>query len=164
MINVKYVSLYDTPDKHLKVLNEFKPSVIDGYASSIWLIAREILNKKIKLSKKLKLIYVTSEILDKNMREDIKKAFGVEPLDQFGCVEVGRTAWECLEHKGYHIDMDSVITEFIKDNKPVDFGNKGEIVYTSLYNTAMPIIRYKVGDIGTPSKEKCSCGRGLPLI
>ena len=43
-------------------------------------------------------------------------------------------------------------------------GERGEIVYTGLYNYAMPLIRYEVGDIGIPSDESCSCGRGLPLM
>ena len=77
---------------------------------------------------------------------------------------MGRTAWECPAHSGYHIDVEAVIMEFIRDEKPVSSGERGEIVYTTLYNYAMPLIRYAVGDIGIPSDEKCLCGRGLPLM
>jgi len=54
--------------------------------------------------------------------------------------------------------------EFIRDGKQVPAGERGEIVYTSLYNYAMPLIRYAIGDIGVPSDKVCPCGRGLPLM
>jgi phenylacetate-CoA ligase len=98
------------------------------------------------------------------MRSYIDSVFTVEMYDQFGCVEMGRTAWECPEHSGYHIDMESIVMEFIKENEQVASGERGEIVYTNLYNYAMPLIRYRIGDIGTPTDEKCPCGRGLPLM
>jgi len=82
----------------------------------------------------------------------------------FGCIEVNRTAWECTEHCGYHLDVDSVISEFIQDGENVSDGERGNIVYTSLYNYAMPLIRYEVGDVGIPTDELCSCGRSLPLM
>ena len=84
--------------------------------------------------------------------------------DQFGSVEMGRTAWECPEHTGYHIDMEAVVMEFIKDGEQVSTGERGEIVYTNLYNYAMPFIRYKIEDIGIPTQEKCPCSRNLPLM
>ena len=84
--------------------------------------------------------------------------------DQFGCVELARTAWECPEHCGYHVDMDAVVMEFLSDGEAVASGERGEIVYTGLYNYSMPFIRYRVGDVGIPTGEKCPCGRGLPLM
>ncbi len=59
---------------------------------------------------------------------------------------------------------DCAIIEFIKDGKNVDFGKEGEIIVTGLYNYAMPLIRYKLGDVGIPTDEVCSCGRNWPLI
>jgi phenylacetate-CoA ligase len=54
--------------------------------------------------------------------------------------------------------------EVVKGDEPVLPGEQGEIVVTNLMNYAMPLIRYRVGDIGTLGKEPCSCGRGLPLL
>jgi len=85
-------------------------------------------------------------------------------IDLFGCVELNRTAWECSEHAGYHIDVDAVVMEFISDGEAAAPGERGEIVYTGLYNYAMPLIRYAIEDVGVPSDEKCPCGRGLPLM
>lgn len=159
----EYLSLYDEPGSHIKSLNRINPAIIDGYASSIYLLAKkvqEVGNDGINP----RLIYTTSEMLTPNMRRCIENTFGIGVLDQFGCVELGRTAWECHEHAGYHIDSDAVIMEFLKEGNSVSPGERGEITYTGLYNYSMPLIRYAVGDIGIPSDELCPCGRGLPLM
>jgi phenylacetate-CoA ligase len=64
------------------------------------------------------------------------------------------------------MDVDSVITEFLnKDGQAVSANKKGEVAYTSLFNYAMPFIRYAIGDIAVPSSDDaCSCGRTLPLM
>jgi phenylacetate-CoA ligase len=55
--------------------------------------------------------------------------------------------------------------EFLDENGiPVSPGEKGEIAYTSLFNYAMPLIRYAIGDVGAISLEECPCGRKLPLM
>jgi len=159
----EYISLFADINEQISILEKFNPDVLDGYASSIYLLAKEIKetgNNKIHP----KIIYSTAELLDEKMRKSINSVFGVEMYDQFGCVELARTAWECSEHRGYHIDMDAVVMEFLNDGESVASGERGEIVYTGLYNYSMPIIRYAVGDIGIPSDEKCPCGRGLPLM
>jgi phenylacetate-CoA ligase len=63
------------------------------------------------------------------------------------------------------MDIDSVIMEFVDENgEAVSPGERGEVVYTSLFNFAMPLIRYRVGDVGIPSDDECPCGRSLPLM
>lgn len=159
----EFISLFDNVKRQISILESFNPEVLDGYPSSIYLIAKEIEetgNDKIHP----KIIFTTAELLTDDMRKHIESVFGVEVYDQFGCVELARTAWECPEHCGYHIDIDAVIMEFLRDGVPVTSGERGEIVYTGLYQHAMPFIRYAIGDIGIPTDEKCPCGRGLPLM
>ena len=63
------------------------------------------------------------------------------------------------------MDVDSVITEFVDDDgEDVALGGKGEIIFTSLFNFAMPLIRYAVGDVGIPSDDERPCVRNLPLM
>jgi len=157
------LSVFDTTNKQISILRKFKPNIIDGYTSSIRLLAKAIEENGID-DIKPKVVFGTSEILDDETREYINSIFDVEMVDFFGCVELNRTAWECSEHVGYHIDIDAVVMEFIKDGENVSAGERGEIVYTGLYNYAMPLIRFRVEDIGVPSDEKCPCGRGLPLM
>ena len=63
------------------------------------------------------------------------------------------------------MDADSVITQFVDgDGNEVSDGETGEIVHTSLFNFAMPFIKYSAGDMGRASKDECACGRVLPLM
>jgi len=78
--------------------------------------------------------------------------------------EFGNIAWECREHSGYHINADNKFVDFVRGEEPVSLGEHGEIVCTSLNNYAMPLIRYKLGDIGIPQEGGCSCGAVLPLM
>ena len=159
----KFISIFDSVREHIQIIEKFNPDVLDGFSSSIYLLAKEI--KKTGTDKiNPRLIFGTAETLTDGMRKYINSAFGVEMHDQFGCAELGRTAWECSEHCGYHIDMDAVIMEFLSDGEAVASGERGEIVCTGLYQHAMPFIRYASGDVGIPSDEKCPCGRGLPLM
>ncbi|MEA3357200.1 MAG: phenylacetate--CoA ligase family protein [Patescibacteria group bacterium] len=157
------LSVFDTTNKQISILREFTPDVLDGYTSSIRLLAKAVDERGIE-DIKPKVVFGTSELLDTETRRDINSVFDVEMVDLFGCVELNRTAWECSEHVGYHMDIDAVVMEFIKDGESVSAGERGEIVYTGLYNYAMPLIRYRIEDIGVPSDETCPCGRGLPLM
>lgn len=157
------VSVFEPINKQINTLAKLNPYVLGGYTSSIRLLAEAV--KKYDITDiNPGIVFGTSEFLDSDTRKYINSVFGVEIVDHFGCVELNRTAWECCHHSGYHIDVDAVVMEFIKNGEKVSSGERGEIVYTGLYNYAMPYIRYKIGDIGIPSDEFCSCGRGLPLM
>lgn len=66
--------------------------------------------------------------------------------------------------EGYHIDADQLIMEVVRGNEHAASGERGEIVVTALLNYAMPLIRYRVGDVGIFHEETCSCGRSLPML
>ncbi len=159
----RWISVFDPIEQQLEFLRKFKPDVIGGYTSSILLLAQAVKERGIT-DLTPKAIISTSELLDPSTREYVNSVFNLKMIDHFGCVELNRTAWECSEHAGYHIDVDAVAMEFISDGEAAASGERGEIVYTGLYNYAMPLIRYSIEDIGVPSDEVCPCGRGLPLM
>lgn len=106
-----------------------------------------------------RLIFTSGELLDPATRRRIEDGFGVPVLDVYGCTEVKEVAWECPAHEGYHLNADWVVVE---TDPPGD--GAGKLLITPLYNRAMPLLRYEVGDTGEISDRRCSCGRGLPLI
>lgn len=163
VFNLQTLSIFDTIEDQVNTLIKIDPATIVGYPSQLKLISLYIENNSLKQINP-KNIFTTAEMLDSNTRELINSSFDVELVDLFGCIEVNRTGWECSEHCGYHLDVDSVITEFVQDGENISAGDSGNIVYTCLYNYAMPLIRYEVGDVGIPTEEMCSCGRSLPLM
>lgn len=152
----------DPIDDVIDMLVNLEPDVIDGCPSFLLLLARELEKRGNVIQPRL--VFASGELLDARSRKLINSAFEVEIFDVYGCTEAGNIAWECSEHAGYHMNMDLVVTEFVKDGEHTTEGETGEIILTPLWNYAMPLIRYKVGDIGTSSNESCPCGRGLPLM
>lgn len=143
---------------------EMNPDVLDGFPSSLSLIAKEKHSRNDDQIRP-RIIFGSGELVDKASIDYIEKAFNAPYFDQFGCTEIDRSAWQCKERNGYHLDIDSVVTQFIdKDGEEAGMDEEGEIVYTSLFNYAFPIIRYNVEDVGVRTDDECSCGISLPLM
>jgi phenylacetate-CoA ligase len=95
----------------------------------------------------------------------IEEAYGVRPMDFYGTSEVHVVSWECQSGVGYHIDADSILLEVVDDSgRPAAPGEPGWVVVTALWNTAAPIVRYRVEDIATLIRDPCRCGITLPLM
>ena len=163
VLNLQTIDIFNDIDKEVNDLLKINPESMIGYASQLRLLSEYKLEHGLN-GLKPSTIFTTAEILDPDTRRIINTAFDLEAVDLFGCIEVNRTAWECQEHCGYHMDVDSVVMELLSDGESVSAGERGEVIYTSLYNYAMPLIRYQVGDVATPTDETCPCGRGLPLL
>lgn len=164
ILRKKYISLFDSIENQLRYILEFKPDSIGSYASVLEKIADEIENRNIK-NITPRIIFPTAELMTKNKREHITRAFQAEVFDSYGCNECGIIAWECKEHFGYHINADSIIVEFIKEGVTnAGDSEESEIVITNLDSYTMPFIRYGLQDKGVVSYKKCSCGRSFPLM
>jgi phenylacetate-CoA ligase len=149
--------------KFASLLERYRPKIVRGYTSSVYLMAKYLVDNGID-SVRPEAVITGAETLFGSMRETIEKAFGCQVFDFYGSREIGGLAGECEEHSGYHVSTENVAMEFIKDGEQVEAGEKGVVYVTSLRNFGMPFIRYKLGDVAAPSKDLCSCGRGLPLL
>ena len=158
------VSVFNDVPTQYSLIEKLNPAVLEGYSSSILLLAKhkETWEKK---TINPRFILGGAELIDLHSIEYIEKIFQVPFYDQYASVEFERIAWQCPEKKGYHIDSDAVIVQFLdKNGEEVSAGETGEVVVTSLFNYAMPFVRYNLGDVGIPSDEMCECGRNLPLM
>jgi phenylacetate-CoA ligase len=112
-------------------------------------------------------ILTTGESLSARVRDQIEATFAIKVTDIYACNEAGDVAWQCQHGTGYHINADNVIVEIVKNDEPVGDGQVGEVVITNLNRYAMPIIRYKNGDLAKLTQEiqqTCPCGCKLPMI
>jgi phenylacetate-CoA ligase len=98
------------------------------------------------------------------MREKIGTVFSCDVYDAYGLNDGGLGAYECSEHSGLHIDTERAVMEVVDENGNQLESGEGEILATSLYNFAMPFIRYDTGDLGHIIDDVCSCGRGYKLL
>lgn len=105
-----------------------------------------------------------SESWTEQMREEIEQKLGINATDNYGLSEVigPGVSGECVEAKnGMHISEDHFLVEIIDPNtlEPLDYGEVGELVITSLTKEAVPVIRYRTRDITMLHPEPCICGR-----
>lgn len=163
LVRRRLFSVFDDIDVHVPAYQAFKPTIMYGFPSYFESLGRLIEKERIESITPSR-IFCNAELLTESSRKFIAEAFGAEVFDIYGCAEFKDVGWECPEHKGYHLNVEGAVIEFIKNGEAVSPGEEGQIVMTNLHNRAMPLIRYTVGDIGVPSDELCICGRSLPLM
>ncbi|HXD96938.1 MAG TPA: AMP-binding protein [Candidatus Acidoferrum sp.] len=93
----------------------------------------------------------------------IEAAFGVRAYDLPGLTEIAAWGFECEARAGLtHVHEDYVYPEVLDEQeRPVKPGERGELVFTSLYRKAMPLLRYRTRDIVQLAARRCPCGRTL---
>lgn len=166
--NALILSSYDMTEenlpKYVEKINEFKPTAIQGYSSSLYILANFLRNNNLKI-KNIKCILTSSETLYPHQRKLIEEYLGAKIYDHYGNTERNALVMQC-EKDSYHIIPEYGIVELIdKGGNPVCQEDKrGEIVATGFNNYAMPFIRYKTMDLGVYANQKCSCGRNYSLL
>ncbi len=146
-------------------LNEFKPRLIHAYPSSIYLIARYILENDIKMEFAPAMIQTASETTLDFQREVIEKAFNARVFIWYGNTEYCGHITECPEGK-LHVQPYHSFVRFVNDQgTDVQPGEEGYIVGTNFTNTAFPLINYNTKDVARVSVDQtCSCGRGGIIV
>ncbi len=140
------------------------PQVLFGHSHSIFILASYLERLGIGTLRPHGIISTSMQLLDPE-RLVIERVFGCRVTNRYGCEEVSLIACECDKQEGLHLNIDHVVIEFLRDDGTVAKpGEEANIVVTELINHGMPLIRYRVGDMGVSSDRKCSCGRGLPLM
>ncbi len=99
----------------------------------------------------------------------IKEKWDVQLFATYSSTEMGATFSECEYGIGGHVHPELIIVEIIgEDGLPVPDGQPGEIVVTTLGVEAMPLLRFRTGDIAAKIVDKCKCGRNsyrlTPLV
>jgi phenylacetate-CoA ligase len=100
------------------------------------------------------------------LREAIEQAFGLRAVDIYGLSEVigPGVSGECIEARaGAHVNEDHFLVEVIdvESGEQLPDGQVGELVFTTLTKEALPLLRYRTGDLASVTREPCACGRTL---
>ena len=155
-----YFSVFVDVREHLPELERIAPESISATPAVLARIAEETLDRGAKLRPRT--VFSSGDLLDRGTRVLIESAFGVAPVDLYGSLEFGYLAWECCLRNGYHINLESAVIEIL-DTDQAD-GEAGEVVCTNLLAYAMPLIRFRLGDLCRFAQAPCNCGRSLPLL
>lgn len=147
----------ETVDSYIEKIRRFAPVFIQGHPTGISFIAQRMVQSGTSIS--VKAVCTTAETLDDSQRKIITQAFSTEVFESYGASESVIAAFECEKHIGFHEASELGIIEFEKTNSGLY-----KVIGTSLWNYAMPFLRYEIEDLVELSpNDRCSCGRGLPL-
>ncbi len=104
--------------------------------------------------------------LPDSYRDPIERAIASRVVERYGSWETGILAHQCPEAGAFHVLAEGALVEVVrKDGSPAAPGEVGSVLVTLLRNRALPLLRYRIGDLAeAPGDERCPCGRGLPLL
>jgi phenylacetate-CoA ligase len=154
----------DTMRSAIALLNAKKPKLIVAYAEAIYELARFAEREKLGIIPQ-KAIITSAGTLYPFMREKIEKVFQCKVYNRYGSREVSIIACERPGCEGLWVAPWGNYIEVVdSQGNRVPDGTSGEILVTSLTNFAMPLIRYKIGDLGELSDEKITTNNGYGQV
>lgn len=168
-MNTSLYSGYDIRDSMMQqiwdALIRKKPEIIYGVPTAMYALARFIQKQGFTADDLgIKVLMTTAEVCTDDQRAFMETVFGCKTANEYGCSETGGFVYECAEGS-WHISTELTFIEFLNpEGMPVPPGETGEIFLTDLRNDYMPLIRYRVGDLGTSLNGLCACGRTLPRM
>jgi phenylacetate-CoA ligase len=154
-------------DQRIDALRTYPITVLGCTPSYALFLAEQAARKGLDLAKetRIRITWHTGEpgASIPATRERIETAFGAKAFDLPGLTEIAAWGFECEARSGItHVHEDYCYPEVLDEHdRPVAPGERGELVFTSLYRKAMPLIRYRTRDVVQLADRACPCGRTL---
>ena len=150
-------------ERQLQFMEDLGATILCCTPSYAAYLAESAIESGVRDRLKLKAGIFGAEAWTEEMRHDIEEKLGIKAYDIYGLTELSGpgVSFECSEQGGMHINEDHFIAEIINPitGEVLPYGEKGELVFTSITKEAFPMIRYRTRDICVLNEEKCSCGR-----
>lgn len=151
-------------ERQIMLMQDFGTTIIVGtpsYVLHLSEVAEEMGVAKDKLKLRLGLFGGEGHTLE--MKKEIEKRWGILDTENYGLSEITGpgVSGECIYQCGMHINEDHFYPEIIstETGKALDYGQKGELVFTTLTKEGIPMLRYRTKDITVLNPETCKCGR-----
>ena len=149
-------------------LLEALPVVGIGATPSYALVLAERLRAAKRKPRALRYAICGAEAWTPAMRDELESDLGVIATNIYGLTEVigPGVAGECLHKNGLHVQEDHFLAEIVdpQTDAPLPDGERGELIITTLTREAMPVLRYRTGDLTRLERERCACGRTTARI
>jgi phenylacetate-CoA ligase len=169
LCNRSFIPVFELSEHNLEKMAQTiaasAPVLMDGYAEALNFLAG-YLKSTGTIAVRPRALMSSAQTLPASSRALIEEAFGCKVFDKYGSREFSGIAYECEAHAGHHVVAEGYIVEILRDGKPAQPGEIGEVVITDLNNYCMPFVRYRIGDLAEAMApdEVCSCGRGAARI
>lgn len=145
-------------EKYCVAIEKYRPEFIHGYMSAVLMLSKYIASRPGGLRHQFKGVLATSETILPDQKAFVEKILHTRVFSFYGHSERLVIAGECEKSADYHVEPLYGYCELLDgQGKAVD---DGEIVATGFLNPAMPLIRYRTGDLAQWSQDTaCACGR-----
>ncbi|QDT60892.1 Phenylacetate-coenzyme A ligase [Stieleria bergensis] len=154
----------DTLNQYVARLRTDRPYLVKALATYLTTLARHLQRNDLP-PLNIPVIKTMGSRVTPGQRSLIESSFGGKYWDDYGSAEFGTIANECVEHAGLHVYSDWFHVEVVDDaGNPVPDGKVGHVLITDLVNHTMPLIRYKIGDLGRIDRSPCPCGNKTPRL
>jgi phenylacetate-CoA ligase len=153
-------------DRHVSMMRTFGATVLVSTPSYALFLAEQAQELGVDLaSLKLRLGLFGCEPCTDPMKAEIESRLGLRARDNYGLSKVlgPGIAGECECDCGLHVNEDHLLLEVIdpESEEPLEYGEQGELVITTLTKEAFPVFRYRTRDLTTLDPSRCECGRTL---
>ncbi len=112
----------------------------------------------------MRAIFTSGEPLYPSLRAKIEQVFRTRIFDSYGMTEYCGLIQQCERGK-MHLAPEYGFLEILNTRgEPAKPEEEGDFVWTGLTNSAMPLVRYRIGDRGCWQTGTCPCGRAFPLV
>lgn len=163
-IHRQYISLMDPTEKNVRLINEFRPDVIQSYGSYLGILFSHLVDTG-KSFHQPRVISFSSDGLADSIRQLIQRQFGIPVFSTYQANEALKIGFECESHTGLHLNIDLYPVRIVDaTGQDLPVGEDGEVVVSNLVNPATVLLNYRLGDRAAFLPRKCSCGRSLPML
>lgn len=160
VVPIPYGLILD-PDAALECIDRERGTLLIGLPVQVLALALEAGDLARRVFRRLHTIVLCSDHVPRALAKTIRRAAGCEIFEHYGSTEMGLGGGiDCRAHAGYHLREADLYFEIIspRTGEPLPDGQVGEVVFTTLGRTGMPLIRYRTGDLASIVDSPCSCG------
>lgn len=150
--------------RQIKLARDFETRIVTGVVS-YGIRLMEVMTEMKETLPSLEIGVFGAETFSDSLKKKISSGLDIESFDIYGMTEtggVGTLGQDCVDHNGIHVWEDHYMIEILdpSTHQPVEDGQLGELVITSLTRQALPVIRFKTGDLTKIiTRQPCACGR-----
>ncbi|NLV30060.1 MAG: phenylacetate--CoA ligase family protein [Acidobacteria bacterium] len=147
--------------EHLELIRRHGSTVLFGYAGPLYRLTRELEALCDPGRCGVRVLFLAAEYVPEARRRELERIWNCRVRTHYGLTEMGLgVAVECEAGHGYHFNEADLLLEILDPVtlEPAAAGEEGELVFTTLNREAMPLLRYRTGDLSRWIPGPCPCG------
>ena len=148
-------------DRSLALLERLRPTALVSVPSIIERTLEAALASRSSVPASIRRVIYIGEGMDEALRQRVRGTFEADVFSYYGSSETSALGIECRAHSGIHVFGSRTLFEVERDPAVPD---RGELIVTTLVQRALPLLRYRLGDLVRLRPGSCSCGLDEPRI